>query len=165
MNLKRYIVLFLIISALVYLQTTFLNLLAFNQIKPDLILIVIVFISLAYGNRPAMILGFFAGLLQDFISLSPLGFHSFINVIIAYLVGLLSNNVSLSSWVFQLLIIASATVVKYLLAFFAISLFSISQNNSVLLSSMFVIELIYNSVVAPLFFLLGNWIIQRNSRV
>lgn len=164
MNWKRNLILLLITTSLVYIQTTFLNILAFNQIKPDLVLIAVVFISLAYGNRTAMVLGFLAGLTQDFISLSPLGFHSFINVIVAYTVGLLGNNVSLTSWVFQLIITAVITVIKYLLAFFLISLFSISQNNSILMSSMFLIELVYNSLVAPLFFIVGNWLMQRSLR-
>lgn len=164
MNWKRNLILLLITTSLVYIQTTLLNILAFNQIKPDLVLIAVVFISLAYGNRTAMVLGFLAGLTQDFISLSPLGFHSFINVIVAYTVGLLGNNVSLTSWVFQLIITAVITVIKYLLAFFLISLFSISQNNSILMSSMFLIELVYNSLVAPLFFIVGNWLMQRSLR-
>jgi len=154
--IKRTIVLLLVTSLLVYIQTTFLNQLAFNSVKPDIALIALVFIGVRYGSTQGAIVGFMTGLMEDFISLSPLGFHSFILTLIGFVAGLGGSWVSTESKLFQFVSLISATFVKYLVAAILISIYSITQSANPLVNSVFLIELIYNALLAPIIFFAGT---------
>ena len=59
-------------------ETAILSHLRFLPVLPDLILILIVYTALYNGSAAGVIAGFFSGLIFDFLSLAPLGLHSWI---------------------------------------------------------------------------------------
>jgi rod shape-determining protein MreD len=162
--LRRFIIFWLIISTMIFLQSTYLNVIAFNQVKPDIALIILVFFSIYGDRRQVLFLGLTTGLLQDFISLAPLGFNGIIYLTISFIVNIISRNVSSESILFQWLAIAMVTFLKYLFSILLVAVFSINQSINHFNSSVFLVELVYNLLINPLIFFLGNWIINRMGR-
>jgi len=162
--IKRLIILLAIMSLIVLAQTTYLNQIAFNNVKPDIALIFLIYIAFRFGNIEASIAGFAGGLMLDFISLSPLGFHSSIFVVIAFIASLGKDLVSTDSYLLHFAALLGATFLKYLLASVNIAVFTIGQSVNPLLQSVMFIEIVYNMLLAPVIFIIGNRIDMRFSR-
>ena len=77
---------FLVIGS-VFLQTFLVPVLEINVWRPDLILIVTIIIGYKYGAITGILIGFILGLIQDSISVSPIGLSSLANCIIGFLSG------------------------------------------------------------------------------
>ena len=52
---------------------------------PDLILILVVYIALYNGTAAGITAGFFSGLIFDFLSLAPMGLHSFVFTVLGWI--------------------------------------------------------------------------------
>ena len=57
-------------------------------VKPDLQLILVVFLALRRGSMSGQIAGFVGGLLEDVVTLSPLGFHAIVKALVGFCAGL-----------------------------------------------------------------------------
>lgn len=89
--LKLLLVLVVAFPAQLYLAP----LLRIGNIRPDFILIILVFISSRYGRMAGILLGFAAGLSQDVTgSLSLLGANALPKSIVGYTVGTLNGNLT-----------------------------------------------------------------------
>ncbi len=86
----------LLILVVVFLAQLYLSpLLRLGNIRPDFILILLVFVSSRYGRIAGILLGFAAGLSQDVTStLSLLGANALPKSIIGYTVGTLNGNLT-----------------------------------------------------------------------
>ncbi len=158
--IKSLIVNVLIASALVLLQSTFMHYIAVYGVIPDMVLIFILFVSLKEGSRKGEILGFSAGLLVDFLSLAPLGFHGLVYAVIGFFAGLPNRNVSTESLLTQTLFITLAITVKYILSSLLIAVFTIETTSFSLLGQNFLFEFIYTILLVPLFFTIANKIYE-----
>ena len=69
------------------LQTTWIHLFEIFALKPDLIVLALVYIALEVGACKATILGFWIGFTQDVHAPDDLGLNALVNSIIAFLVG------------------------------------------------------------------------------
>ncbi len=89
--LKLLLVLVVVFLAQLYLAPF----LRFGDIRPDFILILVVFVSSRYGRIVGILLGFTAGLSQDLTgALSLLGANALPKSIIGYTVGTLNGNLT-----------------------------------------------------------------------
>src|SRR5512135_2948084 len=77
----------------IVLQSTILGRVAIRGVRPDLAMLVLVFVSVRRGPMVGQVSGFATGFLEDLMNVSPLGFHSLMRTIIGFLYGLLSGNV------------------------------------------------------------------------
>jgi len=139
---------------IVILQTTVLQYIAFKGVVPDIVLILLVFLSIYRGRMTGQVTGFSIGLIKDIIGLSPLGFNSLILTIIGHVGGIFHKKVFLDPVVLPLVMVGISTIVKYILSIFCISIFSLPGPEHYFLNSSFWIELVYNVVLAPFMFLL-----------
>jgi rod shape-determining protein MreD len=57
----------------IVIQSTLLHWVALRGVKPDLALIVLVFVSVRRGSMTGQITGFASGILEDLLSLAPVG--------------------------------------------------------------------------------------------
>jgi rod shape-determining protein MreD len=162
--IKRVIINTLIISFAVLLQSTVIQHVAVYGVIPDIVLIIVLFFSLKEGSKVGELTGFFGGILIDFLSLSPLGFHGFIYCVIGFLTGLTNKNISTDSILTQFLFIFSSLLLKGLLATITIVLFSIETTSLSFLSRNFFLELAYTVLVTPLFFLFANKLYSLSHR-
>ena len=147
-----------LLSAAVLLQSTVLGFVAIGGVKPDLSLILLIFIASRTGSMVGQVSGFAAGLLQDFFSYPPLGFYALIRTLIGALYGKLQGAFFIDSLFIPIVLALAATLIKGLLVWLMALVFSISAPSMPLLGAKFWIEAGYNSVLTPFLFALLNTI-------
>ena len=143
----------LLLGAAVLLQTTVLRFVAVLGVKPDLQLILVVFLALRRGSMSGQIAGFVGGLLEDVVTLSPLGFHALVKALVGFCAGLPCGFIRASAVVVPVLLVAGAALIKGLASGMLSLAFQIPLDAH-LLEERFWIETAYNVVLAPLLFAL-----------
>ena len=143
----------LLLGAAVLLQTTILRFVAVLGVKPDLQLILVVFLALRRGSMSGQIAGFVGGLLEDVVTLSPLGFHALVKALVGFCAGLPYGLIRASAVVVPVLLVAGAALIKGLASGVLSLAFQIPLDTH-LLAERFWIETAYNVVLAPLLFAL-----------
>ncbi len=148
-----FIVIFLIVA-----QSTWLDVIMINGVKPDLSLILIVYLSFKNPGLQGQSIGFLAGLIQDTISMAPLGLNAFLKTSIALIANLLSGKFYIDK-IFMpglfgfLAIIMKAFLLKLLSLFFGESI-----NTYQLFEPMIWIESFYTAIISPVLFIIFNLI-------
>ena len=144
--------LLLIFAAL--LQATLFTYLSILDTKPDLVLILLVFISLYQGCNVSQISGFISGLVEDCISLAPLGFHAFVRALMGFLVGLFKDKISVNTVVFPLVIIPVVTLCKYCVSFLLSFIFTTGADLRSFFSIKLPVEIGYNVAIGLVVYLI-----------
>jgi rod shape-determining protein MreD len=145
-----------ILIALAIVKTNLLAFVAIGGATPDLVLIVLLYYGHRNGAMPGQVSGFAAGLVEDFLSVSPFGFHALLRTVIGFLTGMTHNRMVLDPILLPVLYVFIGTVLKGLLAAVIGSIFEIEEVFPALFGPVFFIEAAYNAVLAPLVFgLLG----------
>lgn len=157
---RKVLVYLLTLFVSVLLQSTLLEYVAVYGVIPDVILIIILFISLKEGSKWGEIFGFFTGMLIDFLSLSPLGFFALIYCTIGFIMGLTNRNVSTDSLLTQIVFLIMALLIKFALSIFLIMLFSIETTSLSFISRNLPLEIAYSTIIVPFFFAITNRITQ-----
>ncbi len=147
-----------ILSLSVILQSTLLEHIAVQGVKPDLCTIILVFVALRSGSMVGQLSGFATGIVQDVLSLTPLGFFSLIRTIIGYLYGLIQGSMFANSLFIPIVFVLSATLIKGLLIWIFTLIFTVASPGIVYFGAKFWIEVGYNSILAPFVFALLNLI-------
>ena len=117
---------------------------------PDLILILVVYI----GTVAGVTAGFFSGLIFDFLSLAPMGLHSFVFTVLGFLYGMLYGKYNVRRFFFPFMLGLSATFLKMGVLFLLKLLFGQSIQVYSLFAVSFWIEVAENALCAPLLFML-----------
>ena len=146
--------LFLIL--LVFVLSTWGNVLQIGMVKPDIILIVIVWLALRQGPFYAHTTGFFTGFVEDILSLSPIGFHLTARTLVGMLVGLFRDFVGIDRIILPMAISAAASLLQAIWFSLISVLFSIDTAFAPLFSLHFLYTLLYTIICAPLVF----WILE-----
>lgn len=133
-------------------ETALLSNILVLPVVPDLMLLLLVFISFYNGSVMGEVHGFFAGFMLDFLSASPLGLNSLMRVIIGFIAGLFKDVFNEDKIFFPAVLVAGATMAKGFLLI-AISFF-FGEKVAVYHfgESVFWIELCMNTVLAPFMF-------------
>ncbi len=141
-----------ILSLLVLLQTNILQGIAIGGAVPDVALIALVYLANRNGSMAGQVSGFFAGIVQDFVSLAPLGFNALIRTVTGYLFGLSRGNIFIDPFLAPILVVLAATILKGVLTALVAAVFGVSAVFPALFSVRFLIEIGYNSLLAPFVF-------------
>lgn len=145
-----------LLAVSVLLQTTLLRVVAIRGVRPDLTFVLLVFVALRRGPMVGQLTGFAVGIVEDLVSLSPLGFHALMRSTIGYVYGLFLGNVYVDPILIPVAFAAAGTLLKALLGAILEALFSISAGGFVVFTGPLWIELAWNALLAPfLFALLG----------
>ncbi|MGA2764323.1 MAG: rod shape-determining protein MreD [Spirochaetia bacterium] len=140
----------------ILLQSTLLNRIAIRGVRPDLALIVLIFASMRRGSMVGQVSGFAAGIFEDLMNVSPLGFHSLLRTLIGYLYGIFAGNVFVDPFLMPMILTVIATILKGVLSGIISALFGIASSGFITFTGRLWIEVAYNGVLAPfLFALLG----------
>ena len=89
----QYFFLFLAIIISLVLQSTYLEGLKVMGMKPDLVMLLVIFYSISHGARKGALIGFLAGLVQDLFAAKFLGLHAIMKLVIGLLCGTLEKRV------------------------------------------------------------------------
>jgi len=84
----RYIFYVVLCIVALILQITLLRFLAIQNITPDLLLIIIIFLSIREGQVTGILFGFFAGLLDDLTAAGLIGLSALSKALAGYIAGL-----------------------------------------------------------------------------
>lgn len=155
-DLRATLLAILLCAAAAVLQSTLLHWVALRGVKPDLALIILVFAAVRRGSMSGQVTGFVSGLVEDLVSLSPVGFHALIRTVVGFLYGRMEGNVFVDPILMPLLLTIIATVLKGVLSGLAVVLFSLAAPGFRAFAGPLWIELGYNAFLAPFVFgLLG----------
>ncbi|HET6485661.1 MAG TPA: rod shape-determining protein MreD [Spirochaetia bacterium] len=155
-DLRVTVVTVVLLVVCVLLQSTILGRVALRGVRPDLALIVLVFVSLRRGSMVGQVSGFVTGFLEDLMNVSPLGFHSLLRAVLGFLFGLLSGNVFVDPFLMPMILTVVATILKGLLAGIVSAVFGVTASGFITFAGRLWIEVGYNGLLAPfLFALLG----------
>lgn len=141
-----------VIILLSLIQVVFLDCLRFFSIKPDILLIAVMFLALYFEFRWAIALSLLSGLLKDIFTLNQFGISTILFPLWCCLIIKLSRKISLDNY---FIIIAAIFLVTFLnnaatriiLLFFGVS-FPLG-----LFARIAVVESFYNALLLPLLFL------------
>ncbi|MCL2481709.1 MAG: rod shape-determining protein MreD [Spirochaetaceae bacterium] len=136
----------------VLLQSTLLKKLPSHYIYPDIALIILIFFSNSRGVLEGQISGFIIGMAEDFLSLSPPGFNSFVKTIIGFIFGNTKGKIFLDPIFFPMLMVLIATLIKGFTAAIIASVFLSQEATPDIFTFRFLIELIENCICAPFVF-------------
>jgi rod shape-determining protein MreD len=146
----------LTMAVCILLQSTILNRVAIRGVRPDLALIVLIFVSMRRGPMVGQVSGFATGFLEDLMNVSPLGFHSLLRTVIGYMYGLLSGNVFIDPFLMPIILTVIATILKGILAGIVSAVFGLAASGFITFTGRLWIEVGYNGVIAPFLFALLN---------
>jgi len=155
-DLKAIVVTFLIMAACIALQSTILGKIAILGVRPDLALIVLVFVALRRGSMTAQVSGFAAGVVEDLVSASPVGFHMLLRTLIGFLYGIFSGNVFVDPLLMPIVLSIAATIIKGIIAGLVSLLFGLQGSGFMYFAGRLWIEAGYNALAAPFLFALLN---------
>jgi rod shape-determining protein MreD len=120
----RLIVYFTVGLVFMLLQTTLLPRLLPDALRPNLLLILILYLGLSESFGRALLLSLVFGLLQDSFSSTALGLYGVVNLVIFLQVRLLVTRLSAESPALLLLLVAAGTLVQSVLLGFCLTLFA-----------------------------------------
>ena len=151
-----------LLGVAILIQSTILDWISIGGVKPDISLVILIFIAHKRGSMTGQVSGFCAGLIQDFLSLSPLGFHSLIKTILGYIYGLLTENIFVDPIFTPMILVGVGTLMKGLLSALTGTLFAIPSASFAYFTGRLWIELGYNVIFAPIVFaLMGRIFIYK----
>ncbi|MFO7850279.1 MAG: rod shape-determining protein MreD [Spirochaetia bacterium] len=151
--MKRSILFFAIIVLVIILQSTVLSEIQIQGVRPDFALILLIFFSHVTGPMQGKFIGFAGGLVKDFLSLAPLGFHGVIDTTAGHVFGFSKEKVYIDPITLPVVLAVSATVLKSIWSFILFALF-IPENIWSVFGIQFFIEIALNGVAAPFIYAL-----------
>ena len=151
-ELKTIVVTTLLLGAAVLIQSTLLRWVTLRGVKPDLALIVLVFVAVRRGSTSAQVSGFLAGLLEDILSLAPVGFNALLRTVLGFFYGLMAGSIFVDPVLMPVLLVLVATLLKGLLSSLLVVLFRVPAPGFQIFAGPLWIEVGYNAVLAPFLF-------------
>ena len=115
MDLVRLIRHILLLVLAFILQTTWVHIFEVSGLKPDLVILVLLYIALAAGSFEAIILGFWIGFIQDIDMPDNLGLNALVNSILGFSVGWGRTRITADSVPVQIVLVFAAVLVHDLI--------------------------------------------------
>lgn len=147
-------ILFLLLGLIaITLQSTFFSYFTIMGVKPDLLLIMVVFTAFIKGSKYGGIFGFMLGLIEDLITGRFIGMNALIKGSLGYLIGLTEGKIYKENLLAPGLLLLLASLLQGVLT---VLLFNITGTNFALKEQMYKIIIptaIYNAGLGPLFYL------------
>ncbi len=122
--------------------------------KPDLLLIFLAFISFKYGSFNGVIYGFLIGLIQDVVSNSTFGSYAIIFLNIGFFLGFFNSRIFIRQITAGIFIVLVGYLIKIIGLFLVTSIYSDLSNVAVLIRSELFIGLPLTVILASPMFLI-----------
>lgn len=136
----------------VFLQSNVLSGLSLSGVRPDLVLILIVYFANTNGSLPGQITGFVSGFVRDLITLSPLGFHSLVYATLGLVYGGTKDKIFMDPILVPMLMVLAGTLAKGLLGSLLAVVFGLQNVVPSIWSTSFLIESGMNALLTPVLF-------------
>lgn len=116
MIIKTKIIIGCILISLVVLQSTLLDYIKIFNVKPDLVLVAIIIISLSLDLKWVMMFSYLAGLFKDTLGIEPLGLNILALPLIGFLVFKLSKKIIIETNYMKIATVFTAVILENLIA-------------------------------------------------
>ena len=153
---SRFLLFSVILISTVILQTVVLGKIPLFRVKPDLALIVLIFFAYRRGSMEGQTAGFLTGMLEDLLSLSPLGFNALIKTVMGFLYGIASGSFYIDPIFIPMGLAVIATFVKAVFSILFAAIFQLQSVGLVYIAGRLWIELGLNVILAPFIFAFLN---------
>ena len=120
-------------------------------VTPDIALIMLIFSANQHGSLKGQTSGFISGIVQDLLSITPLGFHAFTRTLIGYLYGIFKGKFFIDPIIVPIILAALGTLIKAVFSFFILSLFAY-EYASIVFTRALGVEIGLNVLAAPFIF-------------
>ncbi|MBS4031047.1 MAG: rod shape-determining protein MreD [Clostridiales bacterium] len=100
------------------LQGSVLALAGTSGVHPDFLLVVVIALALLSDSKRGAIIGLCAGLMQDILFGSPLGFFAFVKMLIGALAGLLADEIYKDFILAPMMLVAAFTLISEIITFY-----------------------------------------------
>ncbi|NTW05869.1 MAG: rod shape-determining protein MreD [Peptococcaceae bacterium] len=147
--------LFLLVSLLIgaiFVQGTFLELLAFQGFKPDLLLIIVTFHAFLNGSKEGALLGFIGGVFQDLTIGNFIGMNGLVLMLGGYIAGMLETKLYKDSLIIIFLLVGFIAFFTQSLNYLLLALFEVNTSFIVAFLEIIIPTSIYTAIVAPIFY-------------
>lgn len=141
----------IILLVVIFIDTTFFKNVGWAGVRPDFVLVLLVFMAHSTGSFKAILLGFIAGLFLDALTLAPFGYFGLIYSVTGYLFGKSKGKVFLDPLFFPLLLLFFASLLKMVLSALLDVVFLASSEVSSF-SAVSWLELVMNMILSPFVF-------------
>ncbi len=138
----------LFLLGLIIFQSTLLNNMEVFDTKPDLVLIVIVIFSNYFGSLKGELFGAASGLVEDFLTLSPLGFNTFVRTLTGYLAGVTRGKIFLDPIVTPVILVIFFTLFRAVINYLLLIIF-VPDSATMVFTSTFLIHIVINIILTP----------------
>jgi rod shape-determining protein MreD len=150
--LRRALLLAVILGVALTLQATIFDFIRFLGVKPDLVLLVVIYYGFIHGSREGAYLGFLGGLLSDFLTGHYIGLNALSKMAAGYAVGIGKTSLYKESIVIATVVafvgsIVGQTVYYLILLVIGIQVAPVSAIFQIVVPVAF-----YNAVLTPLFY-------------
>ncbi len=142
------------------IQSTILQYVEILNVKPNLLIIFVVFFALLRGSVEGGIIGLCAGLLMDLLAAKVFGVHSLLGLYIGVVIGYFNQQIFKESNIVAIFLVVICTF-SYEVLYFFFSIFIWEESNLLFaLINIIIPETIYNAFLAiPLY-----WFVVRINR-
>ncbi len=163
--MKKLIMNVLLIPIFFVLQTAVFGRLSVVGVIPNLLIILVAVTGFMQGDKAALLVGFFIGLLADIFTFRILGLHALIFALIGFVTGQFHNTFYPEDFKLPLLVITGSDLSYSLLMYFFTYLFRAKFRFGFYFLNVSLPELAYTLLVAlllyPLFLLLYRFVIRE----
>lgn len=149
--MRLYILVSMLLGA-IFIQGTLLDFFIIRGIKPDLLMIIIVFNAFLNGPKEGALLGLLGGLFEDLAVGSYLGMHGLTMMFGGYMVGLLKNNLYKNSHIIIFFLVGLTTFITQLLNYTLLAISEVNINFMVAILEIIIPTAIYTALIAPIFY-------------
>lgn len=155
------LILAVIVSLGLVLQSSLLPFLEVKGIKPDLLLVMLVGMGFTGGNPLGILVGLATGLLVDVLYGQTLGLHALQYMLIGFGAGLFYNKVTYAKLLYPMMLTIGACLIKNILLYFYLFFTQTDAGAGAFLSQVVFPEMGYSLVLAyPVYFLM-KWLFGK----
>jgi rod shape-determining protein MreD len=160
----RVVLVFLLLLAIVLFQMKLMPYFAIGNIKPDLFLLFVCYFSLRNEEVQGALIGFGLGLLEDSLSISPIGVRAVSFSLVGSLLGFVRKGLFWDNPLTQCLLVFSAGILSGLATLLALNFFLIPRPMGDSLFRLILPESIFTALWGLLFFFVFQRWKQRKAR-
>ncbi|MBR4580685.1 MAG: rod shape-determining protein MreD [Lachnospiraceae bacterium] len=166
--MKKLFLNIILVMVFFVLQTSVFGRLSVASVTPNLLIILVAVMGFMQGDRNALIIGFFCGLLVDLFTFNIIGIHALIYAIVGYVTGKFHNTFYPEDFKLPLLVVTGSDLGYSILMYFFTYLFRARFHFGYYFLNVCLPELAYTLLVAvliyPLFLLMYRFILREKVR-
>ena len=149
---------FLVCAAVV--ESSFLHIVAVSGARPDLVLLVVVNVALAYGPNRGMAIGAVGGLVQDVVGGGPIGVFLSGKVFLAYVSGKIGKRLVADHPIVMVVVVMLGSLMVSAVSFVLLSFSAQGATAARAAISTAIPQAFYNGILTPVWFVFMHKVIR-----